>query len=59
MKLTPDHPPPTLFLASGMGAQATVLDATGAAWPIERWSVSSQGQNATFNVTQLLSLIHI
>lgn len=53
VKLTPGHSPPTLFLASGMVAQATVLDATGAAWPIERWSVSSQGQNATFNVTQL------
>jgi intracellular multiplication protein IcmK len=29
------------------------LDATGAAWPIERWSVSRQGQNATFAVTEL------
>lgn len=53
VKLTPGQQPPTLFLASGMVAQATFLDATGAAWPIERWSVSSQGQNATFNVTQL------
>ena len=36
-----------------MVANATFLDATGAAWPIERWSVSRQGQNATFAVTEL------
>ena len=53
IKLTPGHTPPTLFLAPGMVAQATLLDATGMAWPIERWSVSSQGQNPTFAVNQL------
>lgn len=53
VKLAPGHAPPTLFLASGMVANATFLDATGAAWPIERWSVSRQGQNATFAVTEL------
>jgi hypothetical protein len=42
-----------LFLASGMVANATFLDATGAAWPIERWAVSNQTPQAgTFNVTQ-------
>ena len=51
--LAPGHAPPTLFLASGMVANATFLDATGAAWPVERWSVSSQGQGATFAITQL------
>ena len=54
VKLAPGHQPPTLFLASGMVANATFLDATGAAWPVERWSVSEQGgQGGTFNVTQL------
>lgn len=53
VKLAPGHPPPTLFLASGMVANATFLDATGAAWPIERWSVSNQSPNDTFAVTQL------
>ena len=54
VKLSPGHAPPTLFLASGMVANATFLDATGAAWPVERWSVSEQGgQGGTFNVTQL------
>jgi intracellular multiplication protein IcmK len=37
-----------------MVANATFLDATGAAWPVERWSVSDQGgQAGTFHVTQL------
>ena len=54
VKLAPGHAPPTLFLASGMVANATFLDATGAAWPIERWAVSNQTPQAgTFNVTQL------
>jgi intracellular multiplication protein IcmK len=53
VKLTPGHQPPTLFLASGMVANATFLDATGAAWPIERWSVSHQSDHDTFAVTQL------
>lgn len=53
VKLAPGHQPPTLFLASGMVANATFLDATGAAWPIERWSVSSQNDRDTFAVTQL------
>lgn len=54
VKLSPGHAPPTLFLASGMVANATFLDATGAAWPVERWSVSDQGgQAGTFSVTQL------
>jgi len=53
VKLTPGYQPPTLFLASGMVANATFLDATGAAWPIERWSVSNQSENETFAVTQL------
>lgn len=52
--LAPGHAPPTLFLASGMVANATFLDATGAAWPVERWSVSSQGgQAGSFEVTEL------
>jgi intracellular multiplication protein IcmK len=52
--LTPGNAPPTLFLASGMVANATFLDATGAAWPIDRWSVSNQGgKDETFLVTQL------
>lgn len=53
VKLSPGHQPPTLFLASGMVANATFLDSTGAAWPIERWSVSNQSENDTFAVTQL------
>ncbi len=53
VKLTPGHQPPTLFLASGMVANATFLDATGSAWPIERWSVSNQSDHDTFAVTQL------
>jgi intracellular multiplication protein IcmK len=54
VKLAPGHAPPTLFLASGMVANATFLDATGAAWPVERWSVSNQGgQAGTFHVTEL------
>ena len=54
VKLAPGHQPPTLFLASGMVANATFLDATGAAWPVERWSVSDQGgRDGTFGVTQL------
>ncbi|MBL8260048.1 MAG: hypothetical protein JNM60_09600 [Candidatus Competibacteraceae bacterium] len=53
VKLAPGHQPPTLFLASGMVANATFLDSTGAAWPVERWSVSNQSGNDTFLVTQL------
>ena len=54
VKLSPGHAPPTLFLASGMVANATFLDSTGAAWPVERWSVSHQGGQAnTFAVTEL------
>ena len=44
VELSPGHAPPTLFLASGMVANATFLDATGAAWPVERWSVSDRGR---------------
>jgi len=52
--LTPGNAPPTLFLASGMVANATFLDSTGAAWPIDRWSISNQGgKDTTFLVTQL------
>lgn len=53
VRLAPGQQPPTLFLASGMVANATFLDSTGAAWPIDRWSVSNQNEHDTFAVTQL------